>query len=50
MRVHCAAYTHKTITRSVLKQQRSGIRKVRSAISTHVRSIINWIITAYDDT
>ena len=25
-------------------QQRSGIRKVRSAISTHVRSIINWII------
>ena len=26
-------------------QQRSGIQKVRSAILTHVRSIVNWIIT-----
>ena len=40
----CAAYTHRTITRSINNNAR-GIRKVRSAISsTHVRSIVDWII------
>ena len=33
--------------RTPFKQQRSGIRKVRSAISTHVRSIVDWIIIVH---
>ena len=48
MRVHCAGYTYKTITRSVNNNARASQKYAVQFQLMNVRSIINWITSTVD--